>query len=93
MMLPAAVVLVGISTLLARQGDAERGLELYSLAARHRFVGDSHWFADAFGHYIERSIGESSDVSLGKAGADGENNDLWGIADALLVEFGIEKLT
>ena len=79
--------LVGFALLFAKQGDLERAIELYSLAARHPYVGNSHWFSDTFGQPIEEaSKGIPIDI-VEKSRSQGEKRDLWGTADELLSEF------
>jgi predicted ATPase/DNA-binding SARP family transcriptional activator/Tfp pilus assembly protein PilF len=83
--------LVGIALLLARQGDAERAVELYSLAGGYPFVGESRWFTETFGRFIEAS---STNLPLDKIEAarlQGKSRDLWGTANELIVEFNPSK--
>lgn len=80
--------LVGIAILLARQGDAERAVELYSLAASYPFVGNSRWFSDAFGQHIEAASTKLPSAKVEEARVQGEHRDLWGTADELLLEYG-----
>jgi predicted ATPase/DNA-binding CsgD family transcriptional regulator len=57
------VVLVGLSLLYADQGQAERAVALFSLAARYRFVANSIWFQDIVGQTIAAaSAGLSPDM-------------------------------
>ena len=53
--------LVGVALLAARQGDIERAVELYSLAASYPFVGKSQWFWDTFGETLIREREELQD--------------------------------
>ena len=46
------VALAGIALLLADEGKAERGMELYALASRYPLVANSHWFEDVVGRHI-----------------------------------------
>ncbi|MCK4725876.1 MAG: tetratricopeptide repeat protein, partial [Anaerolineales bacterium] len=79
---------VGIAILLTKQGDAERAVELYSLAARYPFVGNSRWFWDAFGQHIEASITKLPSIRVEGARIRGAQCDLWGTAGELLLEYG-----
>lgn len=81
--------LVGIAILLAKQGDAERATELYSLAASYPFVGNSYWFTDAFGQHIEAAGKKLSSTRIEAIKIQGEHRDLWGIADELILEYAI----
>jgi tetratricopeptide (TPR) repeat protein len=49
---PLMVALSGLALLLADEGEAERAVELYALAARHPFVANSRWFEDVAGKHI-----------------------------------------
>jgi predicted ATPase/DNA-binding CsgD family transcriptional regulator/tetratricopeptide (TPR) repeat protein len=44
--------LCGLAFLAAQEGEAERAVELYALAARYPFVANSRWFEDAIGWHI-----------------------------------------
>jgi hypothetical protein len=80
--------LVGFALLFAKQGDIERATELYYLAARHPFVGNSRWLSDTFSLPIEEaSNGFPIDI-VEKSRIQGERRDLWGTAHELLLKFG-----
>ena len=49
---PLMFALPGIALLLADQGKVERAVELYALASRYPYVGNSRWFEDVFGRHI-----------------------------------------
>jgi predicted ATPase/DNA-binding SARP family transcriptional activator len=80
--------LVGIAILLAKQGDAERAMDLYSLAKSHPFVGKSRWFSDAFGQQIEAVSMKLPRTRVEETRVQGENSDLWRTADEMLLEYG-----
>jgi hypothetical protein len=80
--------LVGIALLLAKQGDAERAVEVYSLAESYPFVSKSRWFSDAFGQHIKAVSMELPRTRVDEARVQGENRDLWGAADILLIDYG-----
>lgn len=80
--------LVGFALLFTKQGDVERAIEHYSLAARHPFVGSSRWFSDTFGQPIEEASKGLPIENVTKSRSQGEKRDLWGTADELLLEFG-----
>jgi len=46
------ISLAGLALLAAREGDAERAVELYALVTRHPFVANSRWFEDVIGQHI-----------------------------------------
>jgi len=79
--------LVGIALLFARQGDAERAVEIYSLAASQPFVGNSRWFADVFRGQIEAASTSLPGSRFEQARMQGRRRDLWGTANELLLEF------
>jgi hypothetical protein len=76
--------LVGIAFLSAKRGEAERAVELYSLAASQPFVGSSRWFSDVFGQYIEAASSNLPRARDEQARAQGRSRDLWETADELL---------
>jgi len=80
--------LVGIAFLVAKQGDAERAVELYSLAESHPFVGKSRWFADAFGQPVEAAGKKLPFDKLKEAKVRGEHRDLWVTAGELTLDYG-----
>jgi tetratricopeptide (TPR) repeat protein len=82
--------LVGMAIHFAKQGDAERAIDLYSLASGYPFVGNSRWFADAFGQHIEATSTNLPAARVKEVRLKGKNRDLWGTADKLLLEFGAD---
>jgi DNA-binding SARP family transcriptional activator/predicted ATPase len=79
--------LVGIALLLAKKGDVEQAVELYSLAADYPFVSNSRWFSEVFGQPIEATYPNLNRVKIDEARALGEQRDLWGTADEILLEY------
>ena len=79
--------LVGFAILFAKQGNAQRAVELYSLAASQPFVGNSCWFRDAFGQDIEGASTKLTVARVEQVRVQGVQRDLWGTADELLLEF------
>jgi predicted ATPase/DNA-binding SARP family transcriptional activator len=49
---PMMVALSGLALLAADEGEAERAIELYALAARHPLVSNSRWFEAVAGEQI-----------------------------------------
>jgi predicted ATPase len=49
---PLMLALPAIARLLAHQGQEEKAVELYALASRYPFVGNSRWFEDIAGKHI-----------------------------------------
>ena len=52
-------VLPAVALFLVDEGEIERAVELYSLAARYPFVGQSRWFEDVAGKEIAAAATES----------------------------------
>jgi tetratricopeptide (TPR) repeat protein len=81
-------LLSAIAVSLAAQGDAERAIELYTLATRHPYVANSRWFEDVAGQQIEAAaVGLPPDV-ISAAQARGQVRDLDETLEELLVELG-----
>ena len=66
---------------LAEEGQAERSVELYALAASHGYVGNSRWFADVVGQHIEAMAATLPPEVVAAAQARGQELDLWFTAD------------
>jgi DNA-binding SARP family transcriptional activator/predicted ATPase len=52
MLMPALFGLVAAARLLADEGQVERAVELYALAAQNPFVANSRWFEDVAGNQL-----------------------------------------
>ncbi|MCD6344495.1 MAG: tetratricopeptide repeat protein [Anaerolineae bacterium] len=50
--LSTMLALAATAFLLAERGQRERAVELYALASRYPYVGNSRWFEDVFGRHI-----------------------------------------
>ena len=83
--------LAATALLRADQGEKERAVELYGLAARHRFVANSRWFADVVGGQMTAVIATLPLEVANAAQARGQKLDLWETAAELLV--GLSKTT
>ena len=74
MLMPALYGLVGISLLLADEGEAERAIELYDLASRYPYVANSRWFVEVAGNQITEAstilpvAGASAATDRGRTG-------------------------
>ena len=77
------VALVGLSLLCADEGEAERAVELFSLASRYGFVANSIWFQDIVGQTLTAEAGLSPGV-LHAARERGAALDLENTITALL---------
>jgi predicted ATPase/DNA-binding CsgD family transcriptional regulator len=70
------ITLVGLSLLVADEGQAERAVELFSLASRYGFVANSVWFRDIVGQTITTAEAELSPEALRAARERGRALDL-----------------
>ncbi len=84
--------LAGLALLQAKQGRAVYAIELYSLADSFPFIGDSHWFADAFERHIESASAELAEVDIKAARDHGKRQDLWGTAEQLIASFSTKNI-
>lgn len=80
--------LVGIALLFSKQGEALSAVEIYSLAESQPFVGNSAWFSNVFGKFIEATSNTIPRSQVDEAKILGKNRDLWGTADEVLLELG-----
>jgi len=78
--------LSGIALMLADDGELERALELYTLALKHPFVANSHWFEDVAGRQIAANTANLPPQVAEAARAKGDSLDLWQCAGELLDE-------
>ncbi len=76
------VALVGLSLLFADRGQAERAVELFSLASRYGIVANSIWFRDVVGESISAAAARLSPGVLREARERGVARDL----DATIAE-------
>ena len=83
--------LVGIALLTAEEGEAQRAVELYALAGKYPFVGESRWFADAFGHRIQAASACLPPATIEAARECGRYRDLWDTAEELTLKFNSSK--
>ena len=84
--LPLIQTLPGIALLFSDQGQVERAVELYALACTQGIVANSKWFADIAGDEIAQAAQGLPVEVVEAAKARGRSLDLWGTAEALLVE-------
>jgi tetratricopeptide (TPR) repeat protein len=83
-------ILPGIALLFADQGDIERAVELYALAATQGIVANSKWFDDIAGDEIAAPAEELPPDIVEAAKARGRVLDLWETAKALLAELEVQ---
>jgi hypothetical protein len=72
--------------LLADQGEKERAVELYALAARYPRVANSHWFDDIVGQHIAAVAATLPPDMVEAARARGQTRDLEATVAELLAE-------
>jgi tetratricopeptide (TPR) repeat protein len=82
--LPLITALPAVALLLIDAGDAERALELYSLASCHGYVANSQWFEDVAGKEIAAVAATLPPDVVAAAQDRGRALDLWETAEELL---------
>jgi tetratricopeptide (TPR) repeat protein len=78
--------LSAIALLLADQGEGERAVELYALASRYPFVGNSRWFEDIAGKHIAAVAAGLPPEVVAAAQERGRARDLEATVAELLAE-------
>jgi tetratricopeptide (TPR) repeat protein len=78
--------LPGVAALLADQGEIERAVEVYALAARYPFVANSRWFEDVAGVDVRAAAEALPPEVVAAAQARGRAADPWLMAEELLKE-------
>jgi DNA-binding SARP family transcriptional activator/predicted ATPase len=78
------VALTGIALFLADDGEAERALEVYALAAQQPLVANSRWFVDVAGREIAAVAASLPPDVVAAAQARGQETDLWQAGAELL---------
>ena len=87
---PRLCLLSVCSLLLADQGDPERSIDLYALAARYPFVTNSRWFEDVFGRHIAAVAATLPSDVVATAQARGRARDLAVTVAELVAELASE---
>lgn len=77
--------------LLADQGQPERAVELYALAARYPYIANSRWFEDVAGRHISAVAAALPPEVVAGAQERGRARDLWATVKELLVELEDEQ--
>jgi predicted ATPase/DNA-binding SARP family transcriptional activator len=85
---PAVFSIALVALLLANQGEAERAVELYALASRHPYVGNSRYQEDTVGRHIAAAAATLPPEVAAGAQARGRARDLEATVAELLVELG-----
>ena len=78
--------LPGVAALLADQGEVERAVEVYALAARYPFVANSRWFEDVAGKDVAAAAEALPPEVVAAAQERGRAADPWAVAEELLRE-------
>jgi tetratricopeptide (TPR) repeat protein len=80
--------LPAIALILADQGEAERAVELYALASRYPYVGNSRFFDDIAGKHFA-TVGTTLPAEVVAAAQErGRARDLWATAQEVLEKLG-----
>jgi len=86
MLMPALFGLVAAARLLADEGERERALEIYSLAARYPFVANSRWFEGVAGHHLTEAAATLPSATAATARERGQARELDATVRELLSE-------
>ncbi len=78
--------IAGTALLLAGAGDAERAVELYALASRYPYIGNSRWWDDVAGKNIAAAAATLPPDIVATCQDRGRTRDPWETAEALLDE-------
>jgi hypothetical protein len=85
---PAIFSIALVALLLAHQGEAERAVELYALASRHPYVGNSRYWEDTIGRHIAAVAATLPPEVVAAAQERGRARDLEATVAELLTELG-----
>jgi len=85
---PLMIALPVMALFLADQGEKERAVELYALASRYPFVGNSRWFEDIAGRHIATVAATLPPDVVEAAQERGRARDLNATVAELVVELG-----
>ena len=85
---PIYFALEAYALMLADGGDPARGLELYTFAARHPYIGNSRYHADCFGRRIEALAAGLSPAEVAAARGRALAGDTATVVQGVLAELG-----
>jgi predicted ATPase/DNA-binding SARP family transcriptional activator len=80
------VTLAWVALFLANQGQPERAVEIYTLASRFPYVGNSRWFEAVAGRHVAAAAAALPPEVVAAAQERGRARDAWAAAEALLAE-------
>ena len=83
---PSMRTVANLALLLVEEGQAEQAVELYALATRHPYLGNSRFLHDMVGRHIEAAAAGLSAEVIAAAQVRGRDRDLQGTIAELLVE-------
>jgi hypothetical protein len=86
MLMPALFGLVAAARLLADEGERERAVELYALAAQNPFVANSRWFGDVAGKALSEVTATLPAERVAILQESGRNRDLEATVAEILSE-------
>jgi predicted ATPase/DNA-binding SARP family transcriptional activator len=75
-----------VSLFLVRENRIEDAVEIWALASRYAFVGDSRWWEDIVGKRVSRAAASLPSDKVNVAQARGRNRDIEATLTELLVE-------
>jgi tetratricopeptide (TPR) repeat protein len=79
-------VLSEASLILAEEGDLERAIEIYALASRYLWIGESQWHHDVIEHPLDILTSSLPEEVIEAAQKRGRERDLEGTVQELLAE-------
>ncbi len=86
MLMPALFGLVATARLLADEGQIERAVELYAVAAQNPFVAHSRWFEDVAGSQITALAANMPEAAVTAARQRGQARSMEATVEELLTE-------
>ena len=84
---PILYILLAASLTLMKRGDIGLALEIFAMAERYPFVGNSRWFEDIAGQEIVAAAESLPPELVAAAQERGQARDIWETAAELLNEF------
>ncbi|MFC1879397.1 hypothetical protein ACFLZW_05740, partial [Chloroflexota bacterium] len=80
-----------IAVILARRGEQERALEIYSLVMQNPYVANNCWFEDVYGSQVAEFTKSLPEDVAAAAQERGRRRDLWQTVKELMEEFNCPR--